>query len=121
MFTLSFSLSSQMGKSMKRTLFVIIFTFLLRMNLEACGFCIEEWVLCDKIYIAPSQLYFEEDSIFIQVSNSQFIETRSIYTDTSGIYFKDYKTKKCESGLWLCSVCGHCNPNYKIWCEICWN
>ena len=74
---------------------------------------------CENTYVKIDQIDFIENTIYVTV-HGKILKTSAIHSDTQGFYFKDFKQGSCDDGYWECSNCRHCNPNYKLWCEICW-
>ncbi len=87
----------------------------------ACEEGIKEFIACKKTYVYADQLNFENNIILVSLHDDHVIETAAVYSDGLGFYFKDYKQQKCDKGQWKCRICDHCNPNFKIWCEVCSN
>ena len=86
---------------------------------EARG--IYQFYPCDKAYVEANQISLSSDGISVQFSNGDLL-TSALYTDEVGFYFKDFKRRgDCSEGKWECQVCHYCNPNYTLYCGICWN
>ncbi|MEN9654440.1 MAG: hypothetical protein RL235_552 [Chlamydiota bacterium] len=53
-----------------------------------------------KIYVQPSQVQIENNHIFVQIHH-QWVPTRSIHSDATGVYVEEYWGEP-----WLCGNCG---------------
>ncbi len=89
-------------------------------------FCADEkFISCPKTYVAPDQIVFHENAIFVQVNNI-IMETQSINADEKGLFFANAKKGDCGPMQWKCTKelsrgvsCNTCNWNWNIWCNFC--
>ena len=106
-------------KSMKFTLITCLLLLAGFVELEARG--MYSFFPCEKAYVESSQVAVSQDGISIQFQNGTLL-TSTLYSDEQGFYFKDFKRRgDCSEGKWECQVCHYCNPNYNLYCGICWN
>ncbi len=81
----------------------------------------EEIAFCEKTYVAPSQLYFTESSLFIEVEPDIWLQPTSLHVDASGLFFASIRLDKKNPGMWKCQRkdCGKWNYAWRHTCGRC--
>ncbi len=106
-------------KFMKNRLLFCFFFLFAGSSFEACES--DAFYPCEKSYVEMDQIQFTQEGIYVQLQNKSVL-TSTLHTDSRGLYFVDFKRQgSCPQGKWECQVCHYCNPNYTLYCGICWN
>lgn len=66
-----------------------------------------------RLYINTSNIFFEENKIFI-LHNNEIYQVSSIQSDKNGLYVNDFWPMP-----FICSRCGRPNPGFNLVCEKC--
>jgi len=74
----------------------------------------EEYMTCERSYIAASQIGVAEDGIYISVDPNRLIKTSAVHSDLYGIYFEDYIE---ISDQWICPQCHAVNAMENYYCK----
>lgn len=79
----------------------------------------KEFLPCDKVYIVKDQLFFSENSIFVNVEN-EWVETDAIKIDGHGLYFSSFSTHQLNIDFkWKCPKCDYRNYPWANTCKKC--
>ncbi len=59
-------------------------------------------------------------------SEKAFREIFQLASDPQEVFFEESleeykKPREHKKGPWECRSCHACNPNYKLYCKVCWN
>ncbi|OGN59317.1 MAG: hypothetical protein A3F40_04045 [Chlamydiae bacterium RIFCSPHIGHO2_12_FULL_27_8] len=96
-------------------LFVILFMHFFMSNLYSKNSNLTE---IEKTYIDQSQIFFEDNKIFVEIDNNIF-QIKSIKQDESGLFFSKIVKNKEIIWNWACKYCKTKNSPFRIYCKNC--